>query len=73
LAIFKITIVLIFISFLVLGVSLFKLIAVVSAPVAIVKTIISIIHGVVASVNITTIDTKEREAIKKTDEGKKSE
>ena len=62
------------ISFLsVLGVSLFKLLAVVSAPVAIVKTLISVIHGVVASVNITTLDRKEREALKKTDESKKSE
>lgn len=59
--------------FSVLGVSLFKLLAVVSAPVAIVKTIISIIHGIVASVNITTLDMKERESLKKTDESKKSE
>lgn len=44
-----------------LGVPLFKLIAVVSAPVAIIKTLISVIHGIVASVNITTIDTKDRE------------
>lgn len=57
----------------VLGVSTIKLLAVVSAPVAIVKTLISIIHGVVASVNITTLDMKEREALKKTDESKKSE
>lgn len=60
-------------SFSVLGVSLFKLLAVVSAPVAIVKTLISIIHGIVASVNITTLDRNEREALKKTDESKKSE
>ncbi|CRK91541.1 CLUMA_CG005200, isoform A [Clunio marinus] len=56
-----------------LGISLFKLIALVSAPVAIVKTLISIIHGIVASVNITTIDTKEREAAKKVNDGKKAE
>jgi CDP-diacylglycerol--inositol 3-phosphatidyltransferase len=59
--------------FTVLGVSLFKLLAIVSAPVAIVKTIISVIHGVVASVNITTLDQKEREAAKKPVESKKAE
>lgn len=57
----------------VLGVSFFKLLAIVSAPVAIVKTLISVIHGIVASVNITTLDMKEREAAKKTDGSKKSE
>lgn len=62
-----------FLFFLVLGVSLFKLLAIVSAPVAIVKTLISVIHGVVASVNITTLDRKEREAAKKTDQSKKGE
>lgn len=56
-----------------LGVSTFKLLAVVTAPIAIVKTLISVIHGVVASVNITTIDAKEREDAKKRDQGKKSE
>lgn len=58
---------------LVLGVPLFKLVAVISAPVAIVKTIISVIHGVVASINITTIDTKDREQAKIKEQGKKSE
>ncbi|CAG9808922.1 unnamed protein product [Chironomus riparius] len=56
-----------------LGVPFFKLLAIVSAPVAIVKTLISVIHGVVASVNITTIDTKDREDAKKKDQSKKSE
>lgn len=59
--------------FLVLGVPLFKLIAIVSAPVAIVKTLISVIHGVVASVNITTIDSNERKAASKNDQSKKHE
>lgn len=59
--------------FSVLGVSLFKLLAIVSAPVAIVKTLISVIHGIVASVNITTLDTNERDAAKKADGSKKSE
>jgi CDP-diacylglycerol--inositol 3-phosphatidyltransferase len=49
------------------------LLAVISAPVAIVKTLISVIHGVVASVNITTIDANERAAAKKNESGKKSE
>ena len=61
------------IFFLVIGVPLFKLIAIVSAPVAIVKTIISVIHGIVASVNITTLDSKEREAAKKIEGSKKGE
>jgi CDP-diacylglycerol--inositol 3-phosphatidyltransferase len=56
-----------------LGVPLFKLVAVVSAPVAIVKTIISVIHGAVASMNITMIDTKDRELAKQKEQGKKSE
>lgn len=60
------------ISFAVLGVSFFKLLAIVSAPVAIVKTLISVIHGIVASVNITTIDANER-AKPKQAEDKKSE
>lgn len=59
--------------FAVLGVSLLKLFAIVSAPIAIIKTIISVIHGVVASVNITTLDQKEREGAKKPDENKKAE
>lgn len=60
--------------FLVLGLSSFKILAIISAPVAIVKTFISLIHGVVASINITSIDAKEREAMKKKkDEDKKSE
>lgn len=56
-----------------LGVPFFKLLAIVSAPVAIVKTLISVIHGVVASVNITTIDTKDREDARKKDQSKRSE
>jgi uncharacterized protein involved in response to NO len=59
--------------FAVLGVSSFKLLAVVAAPVAVVKTLISVIHGVVASVNITTLDQKERESAKKPEVIKKAE
>jgi hypothetical protein len=35
--------------------------------------LISVIHGIVASVNITTLDAKEREAAKKIEAGKKGE
>ncbi|CAO1423250.1 unnamed protein product [Diamesa hyperborea] len=58
---------------LILGMSLFKLIAIVSAPVALLKTFISVLHGIVASINITTIDATERAANKQKDEGKKVE
>jgi CDP-diacylglycerol--inositol 3-phosphatidyltransferase len=60
-------------TFAVLGVSSFKLLAIISAPIAIVKTLISVIHGIVASVNITTLDMKERENAKKPDQNKKAE
>lgn len=56
-----------------LGMPLFKMLAVVSAPVAVTKTVISVIHGVVASINITTIDAKERSALQQKEGGKKSE
>lgn len=56
-----------------LGMPLFKFLAVVSAPVAVTKTVISVIHGVVASINITTIDAKERAALQQKEDGKKSE
>jgi CDP-diacylglycerol--inositol 3-phosphatidyltransferase len=62
-----------FFVFTVLGIPLFKLLAIVSAPVAIVKTLISVIHGIVASVNITTIDANERIKSQQTEESKKSE
>lgn len=49
--------------FSVLGVGLFKLIALVSMPVAVVKAAISVLHGIVASVNLSIIDVNERAAI----------
>lgn len=49
----------------VLGVSLFKLIAILSFPVAFVKAGISVLHGIVASLNLVTIDLNERAAAEK--------
>lgn len=49
--------------FAVLGMGLWKLIAVVTMPVAVVKAGISVIHGIVASINLSTIDINERAAI----------
>ena len=46
------------------GLSLFKLICYVSAPVCFVKTFISLVHGYVAFSNIALIDLKERQAAK---------
>ncbi|KAI8442319.1 hypothetical protein MSG28_005856 [Choristoneura fumiferana] len=47
----------------VLGIGLFKLIALISMPVAVVKAGISVLHGIVASLNIATIDVNERAAL----------
>ncbi|XP_072934546.1 CDP-diacylglycerol--inositol 3-phosphatidyltransferase [Epargyreus clarus] len=47
----------------VLGMGLFRLIMLVSMPVAVVKAGISVIHGIVASLNLATIDINERAAI----------
>ncbi|XP_041971996.1 CDP-diacylglycerol--inositol 3-phosphatidyltransferase [Aricia agestis] len=46
----------------VLGVGLFKLIAILTMPVAVIKAGISVIHGIVASMNIAIIDVNERAA-----------
>lgn len=43
--------------------SLYKLIMLVSMPVAVVKAAISVLHGCVASLNLATIDVAERAAI----------
>ncbi|XP_072155716.1 CDP-diacylglycerol--inositol 3-phosphatidyltransferase isoform X2 [Bemisia tabaci] len=47
------------------GLSLFKLICYVSAPIALLKTFISLVHGFVACKNLATIDISEREALRK--------
>lgn len=51
--------------------SSFKLLAIVSAPVAIAKTAISVIHGYVASLNIGVIDVAERAAQREREAAKK--
>ncbi|KAI5635518.1 CDP-alcohol phosphatidyltransferase domain-containing protein [Phthorimaea operculella] len=48
----------------VLGIGLFKLIALISMPVAVVKAGISVLHGFVASLNLSTIDCNERAALR---------
>ncbi|XP_013197486.1 CDP-diacylglycerol--inositol 3-phosphatidyltransferase [Amyelois transitella] len=48
---------------LVLGIGLWKLIAFMCLPVAVVKAGISVIHGIVASINLANIDIKERAAL----------
>lgn len=46
---------------LVIGLSLFKIVAFLSAPICLVKTGISLLHLVVASTNLSIIDLKERQ------------
>ncbi|CAB0044312.1 unnamed protein product [Trichogramma brassicae] len=48
-----------------IGISLFRAVAYLSAPIAIVKALISILHGYVACINLSIIDVKEREALRK--------
>ena len=45
---------------LVVGVGLFKILTVISAPIALVKSLISVVHLVAASVNIAALDAAER-------------
>ncbi|CAG5044388.1 unnamed protein product [Parnassius apollo] len=47
----------------VLGIGLFKLIALLTMPVAVVKAAISVLHAIVASLNLAIIDVNERAAI----------
>lgn len=56
---------------LVLGISLLKVAAYLSAPVAIAKTLISVLHAYVASQNLAIIDCSEREAARRTEASKK--
>ncbi|BES96098.1 CDP-diacylglycerol-inositol 3-phosphatidyltransferase [Nesidiocoris tenuis] len=46
------------------GIGLFRLVAYLSFPIAVVKTMISLVHGYVASVNIGLVDVSERQAAK---------
>lgn len=47
-----------------IGMSLFRLVMYLSAPIAIIKTAISLLHGYVACINLSTIDLKERQELK---------
>lgn len=47
--------------FSVIGLSLFKIVAFLSAPICLVKTGISLLHLIVASTNLGIIDVKERQ------------
>ncbi|XP_003402784.1 CDP-diacylglycerol--inositol 3-phosphatidyltransferase [Bombus terrestris] len=44
-----------------LGISLFRLVMYLSAPIAFLKTCISLLHGYVACINLSIIDLKERQ------------
>lgn len=55
------------------GISLLKVAAHLSAPVALVKTLISLLHAWVAAQNLAIIDCNEREAARKLEAAKKPE
>lgn len=55
------------------GFSLFRLVCYISAPVALVKSAISLIHGYVACQNLAIIDTQERKILITPGTGEKSE
>jgi len=57
----------------ILGLSLLKVACVLSAPVAFVKTLISLLHGYVASQNLAIIDANERANNRKKELSKKPE
>lgn len=47
---------------LILGFSLWRLVAWLTAPLAIIKSLISVLHAIVASKNLSIIDVNERKA-----------
>lgn len=57
----------------VLGISLFKVAAILSAPVALAKTLISLLHAYVAAQNLSIIDCNEREVARQNELAKKPE
>ena len=61
------------ISSIVFGMSLFKLLAIVMAPFALLKSLISCLHAYVASIDLVALDMREREAKREKEEGKKAE
>lgn len=52
--------------FLVAGIGLYRLIVYLSAPIALVKAAISVLHGYVSCINLSIIDVKERQERLKT-------
>lgn len=56
-----------------MGLSLLKAAAILSAPVAFVKTLISLLHAYVAAQNLSTIDANERADNRKKELSKKPE
>ncbi|XP_015432643.1 PREDICTED: CDP-diacylglycerol--inositol 3-phosphatidyltransferase [Dufourea novaeangliae] len=46
------------------GISIFRLIMYISAPIAFIKASISLLHGYVACINLSIIDLKERQVLK---------
>lgn len=48
-------------DFSVAGIGLYRLLAYLSTPVALVKTAISLLHGYVSCINLGIIDVKERQ------------
>lgn len=57
----------------VLGISLFQVLTVLSAPVAIAKSGISLLHAYVAANNLSIIDCSEREQKRQAESDKKPE
>ncbi|XP_014252564.1 CDP-diacylglycerol--inositol 3-phosphatidyltransferase [Cimex lectularius] len=47
------------------GIGLFRMVAYISLPVCVIKTLFSLIHGYVAAINIASVDRVERLAMKK--------
>lgn len=45
------------------GISLYRLVACLTAPLAIIKSLISVLHAIVASKNLSIIDVNERKAL----------
>ncbi|XP_067635934.1 CDP-diacylglycerol--inositol 3-phosphatidyltransferase [Eurosta solidaginis] len=58
---------------LILGCSIFKLLAIAMAPFALLKSLISCLHAYVASIDLVALDVREREAKRQKEVGKKSE
>lgn len=58
---------------LIFGMSLFKLLAILMAPFALLKSLISCLHAYVASIDLVALDMRERASKREKEEGKKAE